>query len=160
MSMWFDVHSLSLEQLEKLTVDQTIIDRFVERPKIAVGLARLRIELPEESFFSKQRCYNTANYFIHRFDLDDSDFYIGRLRFIYNTLNKDIKSLEKGKLLSRTELSSWLFEDGIKELLNLKILYPESWNSMLNDLKEIRDHLKKEMDTGGRDKYIFSSYIN
>ena len=48
----------------------------------------------------------------------------------------------------------------MEELLNLKAESPESWESFISDLKEIRDHLAEGMRSGKRDNFIFTSYIN
>lgn len=162
MSMWFEVYNLTLEELEHCVLQQGTISKLVERPDDAINITKMGIKLPEDCFFSKQRAYNTANYFIARFGLIDDPYYIGRLRFIYNILNKDIRSLEKGRRPTNSipvqhHLS---FYQQMDDILKLKTNCPASWESMLNDLKEIRDHFKQQMDIGNRDSYIFTWYIN
>ena len=87
-------------------------------------------------------------------------YYLGRVRFVLNIIEKDLKDIKRGKLIKYLPVSGYkdYFNSDAKELLDYETLYPYSFESLVKHLEMIISDLKKQIQQGKRDNYIIVEY--
>ena len=162
MSMWITISSLTEEEVQnriRLAV-WTPISKLAPKPDAVVMLPYSQFNKPDDCFFDEERCHSLSSYLVTRFNIRDDVYYLGRVRFVLNIIEKDLKDIKRGKLIKYLPVSGYkdYFNSGAKELLDYETLCPYSFESLVKHLEMIISDLKKQIQQGKRDNYIIVEY--
>ena len=162
MSMWITISSLTEEEVQNRIrlAAWTPISRLVPKPDTVIMLPYSQFNKPDDCFFDKERCHSLSSYLVTRFNIRDDVYYLGRVRFILNIIENDLKNIKRGKLIKYLPVSGYkdYFNSGAKELLDYKTLYPYCFDPLVKYLEIIRNDLHKQIHQGKRDNYIIVEY--
>lgn len=165
MGLELDIYSFTKDELEEILIPYgslDIISMLVEKPTTSINLNMDQINLPIDSVYYRKKHSAITDYIRTRFSVDEvSSTYIGRLRFVYNTITKDLKRLEKRKPLQPHKMSQLKQECGCISLADIYeyIFTPSLWDELLVDLAELKNKLAELMKQGVGDNYIFAHWI-